>query len=58
MSSSIVEGQTFERELSSLEAIRDSFPKIVLTRDSLLWGTTATGIEVTSLIDWLCSEGA
>ncbi|MCI9207493.1 MAG: ATP-binding protein [Adlercreutzia caecimuris] len=58
VSSSIVEGQTFERELSSLEAIRDSFPKIVLTRDSLLWGTTATGIEVTSLIDWLCSEGA
>jgi len=41
-----------------LEAIRDSFPKIVLTRDSLLWVTTATGIEVTSLIDWLCSEGA
>lgn len=57
VSNSIVEGQTFERELSSLEAIHDSFPKIVLTRDSLLWGTTATGIEVTGLIDWLCSEG-
>lgn len=57
VSNNIVEGQTFERELSSLEAIHDSFPKIVLTRDSLLWGTTATGIEVMSLIDWLCSEG-
>lgn len=57
VSNSIAEGQTFERELSSLEAIHDSFPKIVLTRDSLLWGTTATGIEITGPIDWLCSEG-
>lgn len=50
------EDATFERELKSIEAIRDSFPKIVLTRDSLAWGTTDTGIRIQSLIDWLCEE--
>lgn len=47
------EDATFERELKSIEAIHDSFPKIVLTRDSLAWGTTDTGIRIRSLIDWL-----
>lgn len=50
------EDATFERELKSIEAIHDSFPKIVLTRDSLAWGTTDTGIRIRSLIDWLCEE--
>lgn len=56
VSSNVVEGDTLERELGSLEAIRDSFPKIVLTRDALHWGTTATGIEIASLVDWLRTE--
>lgn len=56
VSSNVVEGDTLERELRSLEAIRDSFPKIILTRDSLHWGTTGTGIEIVSLVDWLCAE--
>lgn len=50
------EDATFERELKSIEAIHDSFPKIVLTRDSLAWGTTDAGIRIRSLIDWLCEE--
>lgn len=50
------ENSTFERELKSLEAIHDSFPKIVLTRDSLVWGITNTGIRIQSLIDWVCEE--
>lgn len=57
VSSNVIEGDTLERKLRSLEAIRDSFPKIVLTRDSLQWGTTATGIEIVGLVDWLC-DGA
>ena len=56
VSSNVVEGDTLERELRSLEAVRDSFPKIILTRDSLHWGTTGTGIEIVSLVDWLCAE--
>lgn len=50
------EDATFERELKSIEAIHDSFPKIVLTRDSLAWGTTDAGIRIRSLMDWLCEE--
>lgn len=56
VSSNVVEDDTFERELKSLEAIHDSFPKVILTRDSLLWGTTDSGVVVQSLIDWLCSD--
>lgn len=56
VSGSVVEDSTLARELKSLEAVRDSFPKIVLTRDALLWGTTPSGIAVRNLVDWLCSE--
>lgn len=56
VSSNIVEGKTLERELKSLEAIHDSFPKIVLTRDSLYWGMTKSGIAIRSLIGWLLDD--
>lgn len=56
VSSNIVEEKTFERELKSLEAIHDSFPKIVLTRDSLYWGMTKSGIAILSLIGWLLDD--
>lgn len=49
----MVDSSTFERELASLRAIGDSFPKLVLTRDSLLWGTTPEGIRIQGIVDWL-----
>lgn len=56
VSSNIVEKDTLDRELRSLEAVHDSFPKIVLTRDSLFWGTTESGIAIRSLIGWLLDD--
>ncbi len=56
VSSNIIEKGTLDRELRSLEAVHDSFPKIVLTRDSLFWGTTESGIAIRSLIGWLLDD--
>lgn len=56
VSSNVVEKETLDRELKSLQAVHDSFPKIVLTRDSLFWGTTESGITVRSLVGWLLED--
>lgn len=53
VSNSIVDESTLARELSSFEGMSDSFPKIVLTRDALMWGTTEKGVAVKSLVGWL-----
>lgn len=56
VSSNVIEKETLDRELKSLEAVHDSFSKIVLTRDSLFWGTTGSGIVIQSLIGWLLED--
>lgn len=56
VSSNVIEKETLDRELKSLEAVHDAFPKIVLTRDSLFWGTTGSGIVIRSLIGWLLED--
>lgn len=48
--------ETLERELAPLEAIGDSFPKTLLTLDRMHEGTTASGIVVADVRDWLLSE--
>lgn len=53
VSDEITDAKTRERELASLQAIRDNFEKIVLTMDYLHTGTTEDGIKVLNLIDWL-----
>lgn len=53
VSETIADEQTFERELRPLEALPDSFPKLVLTLDHYRTGTTETGVQVVNLIDWL-----
>lgn len=53
VSDEITDAQTRERELASLQAIRDNFEKIVLTMDYLHTGITEDGIKVLNLIDWL-----
>lgn len=47
---------TRERELSSLQAIKDNFEKIVLTADRLFSGYTENGIKIVNLIDWLLNK--
>lgn len=53
VSDELTNTETRERELSSLQAIRDSFEKIILTMDYIHTGTTEDGIKVIHLIDWL-----
>lgn len=45
--------ETFERELRPLQAIRDNYPKTVLTLDSFTAGDYG-GIQVVNALDWLC----
>lgn len=52
----MLDGATFNREVAPLEAIRDSFPKIVLVADRWKLGTTPSGIRVQNLMDWLLGE--
>ena len=52
----MVSEQTLEREKVSLAAIGDSFPKIILTRDALAWGTTPEGIRIQDVAGWLLEE--
>ena len=53
VSDELTNTETRERELASLQAIRDSFEKIILTMDYIHTGTTEEGIKVIHLIDWL-----
>ncbi|MEE1296862.1 MAG: ATP-binding protein [Bifidobacterium sp.] len=50
---SMLDEATRARELAPLQAIRDSFPKMVLTLDRFALGTTEDGIQVVNLVDWL-----
>lgn len=56
VSSTVANDATLHRELSSLEAINDSFPKLLLTRDVLGQGTTDSGIRIVNLVDWLLNK--
>lgn len=52
VSASLTEQSTFDREMSSLRAIRDNYPKIILTLDKFTLGNYE-GIEVKNAVDWL-----
>lgn len=49
----LIDDVTRERETASLEAVRDSHPKIILTRDPLATGITESGIRIQLVTDWL-----
>lgn len=55
VTTSLIDQQTFERELSSLRSIKDNYRKYVLTLDKLTIGNYE-GIEVVNAIDWLLKE--
>ena len=48
--------KTFSRELGVLQQIRDSHPKMVLTNDEMLVGSTEDGIKIVSLLEWLLKD--
>lgn len=50
--------ETFSREVRPLEAVQNAFPKVVLTLDRFRTGTTDSGVQVMSLVDWLLTERA
>lgn len=52
VSASLTDKKTFEREMASLRAIKDNYPKTILTLDNFTLGNYE-GIEVKSVIDWL-----
>lgn len=53
VSASVLDENTLKRELDSLEAISDHYPKILLTLDEIGTGTNYNGIRHLNLIDWL-----
>ncbi len=52
VTASMLEETTFLREISPLKAIKDNYPKIILTLDKLNLGNYE-GIEVINALDWL-----
>lgn len=55
VSASLTEQTTFDREMSSLRAIRDNYPKTILTLDKFTLGNYE-GIEVKNAVDWLLGD--
>lgn len=55
VSASVLEESTLRRELAPLEAIRDNYPKILLTLDVIGSASSHEGIRQEYLLDWLLS---
>ena len=55
VTASMTEEATFEREMAPLRAVRDNYPKTVLTLDRFTPGNYE-GIEVMNAVDWLRGE--
>ena len=53
---SVLDDATFNREVAPLEAVRNSFTKMVLVADAWRLGVTPRGIRVQNLADWLLGE--
>ncbi len=56
VAASVLDPSTLERELAPLNAIKDHFPKVLLTLDAIGSGTTHNGIKQVHLIDWLLGD--
>lgn len=55
VTASMTDAAVFEREMAPLRAIRDNYPKIVLTLDRFTVGNYE-GIEVINAVDWLLEK--
>lgn len=56
VSASVMDDATRARELAAFSKVRDNFDKTVLTLDRLGLGTTAEGIRIQNVLDWLCEQ--
>lgn len=54
----LVNPETYERELAPFKLVRDSFPKMVLTMDRFRLGVTEDGVQIVNIVDWLLEESA
>lgn len=50
---SVLDEHTLKRELAPLQAIRDNYPKTLLTLDEIGKGSNYDGIRQINIIDWL-----
>lgn len=55
VTASLVDENTFNREISPLKLIEDNYEKIILTLDRYTLGNY-DGIKVNNIIDWLLEE--
>lgn len=53
VSASILDPTTLKRELASLKAIQDDYPKTIITLDRIIPSDNIEGISVVNAIDWL-----
>ena len=45
--------KTIQREFSPLLAVKDNYPKYVLSMDERIWGDNYQGVKRVNIIDWL-----
>ena len=55
VSHSVADSHTLERELKSLQSIKDNYPKYLLTRD-IMPNVNHNGIKQINVLDWLLKE--
>ncbi len=55
VSHSVADAHTLERELKSLQSIKDNYPKYLLTRD-IMPNVDHNGIKQINVLDWLLKE--
>lgn len=53
VTASLLDESVYQRELAPLEAIKDSFPKTILTLDGWRTGVTPSGVRIMGIIEWL-----
>ena len=56
VSETVLDPNTRERELAPLEAIRDQYPKYLLTMDEIYKTNNYNGIQQYNVLDWLLGE--
>lgn len=56
VSNTVLDENTLRRELAPLQKIRDNYPKLLLTLDTIGAGNNYEGIKQLNVIDWLLSS--
>lgn len=56
VSNTVLDENTLRRELAPLQKVRDNYPKLLLTLDTIGAGNNYEGIKQLNVIDWLLSS--